>query len=93
MAVPSTLKKLILAIVALQFSFHSKANLLQVCKFDKIYNLGDSMSDTGNLVREVGVATFCARPPYGESLLAKPTGRCSNGLLMIDYIGMIISTI
>ncbi|KAG2695648.1 hypothetical protein I3760_07G022100 [Carya illinoinensis] len=59
---------------------------LMACKFDAIYNVGDSMSDTGNLVRENSALPF-ARLPYGETFFKNATGRCSNGLLMIDYIG------
>lgn len=62
------------------------AQSLKVCKFDGIYQLGDSVSDTGNLIREKPALPF-ARLPYGQTFFKKPTGRCSNGLLIIDYIG------
>ncbi|XP_002528395.2 GDSL esterase/lipase At5g03980 [Ricinus communis] len=66
----------------------STANLLQACNFDAIYQLGDSISDTGNLVQE-DPSSFCGRLPYGQNFFNnKPTGRCSNGLLMIDYIAL-----
>ena len=61
------------------------AKSLKVCKFDGIYNLGDSISDTGNLII-VSPAVPFARFPYGKTF-KKATGRCSDGLLMIDYIG------
>ncbi|KAL0320904.1 UNVERIFIED_CONTAM: GDSL esterase/lipase [Sesamum radiatum] len=54
-----------------------------------LYNmLGDSISDTGNLIREspIGSSTPFARLPYGQTFFKNATGRCSNGLLMIDYI-------
>ncbi|XP_010692365.3 GDSL esterase/lipase At5g03980 [Beta vulgaris subsp. vulgaris] len=53
--------------------------------FDQVYQFGDSLSDTGNLVLEnpVGAHTF-ANFPYGVSI-HHPTGRCSDGLLIIDY--------
>ncbi|KAJ9180276.1 hypothetical protein P3X46_008544 [Hevea brasiliensis] len=57
------------------------------CGFDAIYQLGDSTSDTGNLIQEDPASLF-ARRPYGETFFKKPTGRCSNGLLMIDYIAI-----
>ncbi|GLT94888.1 hypothetical protein SLE2022_126020 [Rubroshorea leprosula] len=57
---------------------------LQSCEFDALYQLGDSMSDTGNLIREDPSVVF-ARLPYGQTFFQKPTGRCSNGLLMIDF--------
>ncbi|KMT07930.1 hypothetical protein BVRB_6g145330 [Beta vulgaris subsp. vulgaris] len=49
---------------------------------------GDSISDTGNLIREdpIGSHSAFARLPYGQKFFHKPTGRCSNGLLMIDFI-------
>lgn len=56
-------------------------------QFEAIYQFGDSLSDTGNLVREgpAGAATPFARLPYGETFFHRPTGRCSDGLLMVDY--------
>ncbi|KAK3019832.1 hypothetical protein RJ639_005134 [Escallonia herrerae] len=61
-------------------------NGLKRCKFDKIYQFGDSISDTGNLIREGtgGARTAFARP---QTFFKNATGRCSNGMLMIDYIG------
>ncbi|CAA0822629.1 GDSL esterase/lipase, partial [Striga hermonthica] len=49
---------------------------------------GDSIYDTGNLIREVpiGASTPFARLPYGRDFHWTPTDRCSNGLLMIDFI-------
>ncbi|KAK9117671.1 hypothetical protein Sjap_016618 [Stephania japonica] len=76
---------------ALLSSFNSvngdaEANSLYL--FDTIYQFGDSIADTGNLVREgpLGAATPFSRFPYGDTYFNKPTGRCSNGLLMIDFI-------
>ncbi|XP_038877042.1 acetylajmalan esterase-like, partial [Benincasa hispida] len=63
------------------------AHLLKVCMFDAIYQLGDSISDTGNLIRE-NLNTPFSHLPYGESFFNNPTGRCSNGLLMIDYFAL-----
>ncbi|XP_052192845.1 acetylajmalan esterase-like [Diospyros lotus] len=63
------------------------AHHLKICHFDQIYQLGDSISDTGNLIREpIGAATPFAKLPYGETFFNSATGRCSNGRLMIDYI-------
>ncbi|XP_070036745.1 GDSL esterase/lipase At5g03980-like isoform X3 [Nicotiana tomentosiformis] len=59
------------------------------CKFEKIYQLGNSLSDTGNFIRESLVGAFSpfAKLPYGENFFQnKSTGRCSDGLLMIDFI-------
>ncbi|CAO2046316.1 unnamed protein product [Urochloa humidicola] len=53
-----------------------------------IYNFGDSLSDTGNLLREgdaTGVLQHTTSLPYG-SAIGGATGRCSDGYLMIDYL-------
>ncbi|KAL3516021.1 hypothetical protein ACH5RR_022923 [Cinchona calisaya] len=63
--------------------------LEKICHVNKIYQLGDSISDTGNFIRENSPHSgfLISRFPYGETLGA-PTGRCSNGLLMIDYFAL-----
>ncbi|OEL38696.1 GDSL esterase/lipase [Dichanthelium oligosanthes] len=50
-----------------------------------IYNFGDSLSDTGNLLRDgaTGMLKYTTGPPYG-SAIGGATGRCSDGYLMID---------
>ncbi|CAN6238430.1 unnamed protein product [Urochloa humidicola] len=53
-----------------------------------IYNFGDSLSDTGNLLREggaTGVLQHTTSLPYG-SAIGGATGRCSDGYLMIDFL-------
>jgi hypothetical protein len=56
-----------------------------------IYSLGDSITDTGNLVKEAppGMFETIKHLPYGVTF-GYPTGRCSDGLLMIDFLGMYI---
>lgn len=63
---------------------------LMKCRFDKIYQFGDSLSDTGNCIREslCGAHSACAAPPYGMNVFQKATGRCSDGMLMIDFIAV-----
>ncbi|XP_021744653.1 acetylajmalan esterase-like [Chenopodium quinoa] len=81
-------KKLVFfVVVALCSSFPLPALSQQIPKVDAIYQFGDSISDTGNLIREspIGEHTTFARLPYGQTYFHKPTGRCSNGLLMIDF--------
>lgn len=65
---------------------------LRSCKIDKIYQLGDSIADTGNRMLE-NPLDACSRLPYGESISQGPTGRCSDGLLMIDHIGNIFHSV
>lgn len=58
-------------------------------EFEAIYQFGDSLADTGNLIREAtGSKTAFARLPYGQTYFHRPTGRCSDGLLMVDYFAM-----
>ncbi|KAL3520372.1 hypothetical protein ACH5RR_018521 [Cinchona calisaya] len=59
-----------------------------ICPFQHIYQFGDSISDTGNIILKGGLASRApsSRFPYGMTSFGKPTGRCSNGLLMIDFI-------
>ena len=53
-----------------------------------IYSLGDSITDTGNLAKEAppGMFETIKHLPYGVTM-GTPTGRCSDGLLMIDFLG------
>ncbi|XP_059650242.1 GDSL esterase/lipase At5g03980-like [Cornus florida] len=81
-------------VVGFFFLFHlpqsCNAHPLKICDFDEIYQLGDSISDTGNLIREapIGAALPFGRLPYGQNFFNNATGRCSNGLLMIDYFAL-----
>ncbi|XP_033132044.1 GDSL esterase/lipase At1g28580 isoform X3 [Brassica rapa] len=56
--------------------------------FKSIISFGDSTADTGNLIGlsdpdDLPAAAF---PPYGETFFHHPTGRFSNGRLIIDFI-------
>jgi hypothetical protein len=59
-----------------------------------IYNFGDSISDTGNLLREgdTGLLNYTTEPPYGITI-GYPTGRCSDGYLMIDFLGILYTLV
>lgn len=53
------------------------------CGFQAIYNFGDANSDTGGRS-----AIFAENPsPYGETFFGKPSGRVSDGRLIIDFVG------
>lgn len=53
------------------------------CSFPAVYNFGDSNSDTGGR----SAAFVEVPPPYGETFFKKPSGRLSDGRLLIDFIG------
>ncbi|KAK1626076.1 hypothetical protein QYE76_000391 [Lolium multiflorum] len=86
MAAASSRAKLLLTLVLLQALMDSAA---PACSVDAIYSFGDSIADTGNLLREgpVGFFSSIGSFPYGQTY-EKPTGRCSDGLLIIDYLAM-----
>ncbi|KAL4653297.1 hypothetical protein ACB092_01G292800 [Castanea dentata] len=55
---------------------------LSHCDFPAIYNFGDSNSDTGG----ISAAFYPAGQPSGETFFHEPTGRGSDGRLIIDFI-------
>lgn len=62
----------------------------QQCRnFKSIIIFGDSITDTGNLLHlsDLNNLPQSAFPPYGETFFHVPTGRFSNGRLIIDFIG------
>ncbi|XP_057549670.1 GDSL esterase/lipase At5g03980-like isoform X2 [Amaranthus tricolor] len=71
---------------SVQTSLRNKGRSRITMQIEAIYQFGDSLSDTGNLVRETTrVKPAFARLPYGQTFFHRPTGRCSDGLLMVDY--------
>jgi hypothetical protein len=57
-------------------------------KYAAIFNFGDSLADAGNLcVDGIPSHLATARPPYGTTYFGYPTGRVSDGRLVVDFIG------
>ncbi|CAA0823650.1 GDSL esterase/lipase [Striga hermonthica] len=56
--------------------------------YDSIVSFGDSLADTGNLIRirPADDPPHCSRSPYGRTYFNRPTGRCSDGRLVVDFI-------
>ncbi|KAL0312741.1 UNVERIFIED_CONTAM: GDSL esterase/lipase LIP-4 [Sesamum radiatum] len=54
-----------------------------------IFNFGDSNSDTGGFVAGLGL-DFAY--PYGRSFFQRPTGRASDGRLVIDFLCEYLNT-
>nr|GMC70207.1 GDSL esterase/lipase At1g28590-like [Ipomoea batatas] len=66
--------------------------------YESIISFGDSLADTGNLLhllRSIGhhFVSSAAAFPYGETFFHRPTGRYSDGRLIIDFIGQMGSGI
>lgn len=58
---------------------------LPPCDYPALYNFGDSNSDTGG----IAAIFYPPGPPSGETYFGKPSGRASDGRLIIDFIGTI----
>ncbi|KAK3138313.1 hypothetical protein QOZ80_5AG0367230 [Eleusine coracana subsp. coracana] len=56
--------------------------------FTSMFTLGDSYMDTGNFVimASPAIPTVFDKPPYGMTFFGHPTGRYSDGRVIIDFI-------
>ncbi|KAM7530597.1 hypothetical protein LguiB_034007 [Lonicera macranthoides] len=58
--------------------------------YSSIFSFGDSLTDTGNLLHidlsSSNSPPHFGKPPYGKSYFYAPTGRCSDGRLVVDFI-------
>ncbi|XP_058771488.1 GDSL esterase/lipase At1g28590-like [Vicia villosa] len=56
--------------------------------YSSIFSFGDSLADTGN--QQLISPNLCSLPPYGETYFHRPSGRCSDGRLIIDFIAELL---
>ncbi|CAM8898913.1 unnamed protein product [Rhodiola kirilowii] len=55
--------------------------------YEAIFNFGDSLSDVGNLiVANPKAFSVVGKLPYGQTYFGRPTGRCSDGRLIVDFL-------
>ncbi|XP_027367914.1 GDSL esterase/lipase At1g28590-like [Abrus precatorius] len=73
--------------VAIAVFVIATAPLSTSCPYASIFSFGDSLADTGNLYfSSLAPCHHCFSPPYGETFFHHPSGRCSDGRLIIDFI-------
>ncbi|CAN1132153.1 GDSL esterase/lipase At1g54790 [Linum perenne] len=53
-------------------------------RYPAVFNFGDSNSDTGGLAAGIGYPI--ERFPYGQTYFHRPTGRFSDGRLIVDFL-------
>ncbi|XP_074574372.1 GDSL esterase/lipase At1g28590-like [Curcuma longa] len=66
-------------------SLHAELGLGVGC-YTSIFSFGASSVDTGNFLILTGNSCRAGRLPYGETFFHHPTGRFSDGRLIIDFI-------
>ncbi|KAF2579253.1 hypothetical protein F2Q68_00001732 [Brassica cretica] len=91
MASPSShplMKKLVTFILSTLF-LTTASSETQCQHFKSIISFRDSIADTGNLLglSDPNDLPHVAFRPYGDTFFHHPTGRFSNGRLIIDFIG------
>ncbi|CAN0880690.1 GDSL esterase/lipase At1g28580 [Linum grandiflorum] len=82
---PSLFHTFSFSILLFLLSFSSTA--VSTC-FTSIVSFGDSIADTGNLCQlsPLDNLPYMCFPPYGDTFFRRPTGRSSDGRLIIDFI-------
>jgi len=80
---------ILLVITSLTFGFHEKVvSSPSTGPYNAIFNFGDSLSDTGNFLASGALSyPVIGKLPYGQTFFNRSTGRCSDGRLVIDFIG------
>uniref|UniRef100_A0A0E0JFJ9 Esterase n=1 Tax=Oryza punctata TaxID=4537 RepID=A0A0E0JFJ9_ORYPU len=55
--------------------------------YTSMFSFGDSLTDTGNLVVSSPLSfSIVGKYPYGMTYFHRPTGRCSDGRLVVDFL-------
>ncbi|XP_072976235.1 sinapine esterase-like [Typha angustifolia] len=57
-----------------------------LCCYSHLFSFGDSIDDTGNWLHYAPVPGPVSQLPFGQTFFGRPTGRFSDGRLIIDFI-------
>jgi hypothetical protein len=82
--------KLLLGILSVLLLASVEPVISSLRRYDSIFSFGDTFTDTGNgrvVYAENSVPDPTAQPPYGQTFFGRPTGRSTDGRLIIDFIG------
>ena len=65
----------------------------KTCRFPAIFAFGTSNTETGGYgaIELFANVPFPLNPPYGETYFGRPSGRFSDGRIILDFIGISIS--
>ncbi|CAM0908007.1 unnamed protein product [Alopecurus aequalis] len=84
----ASIMKLLCALPVLLLAYVVPTSL-SLRPFNAIFSFGDSYADTGNdiaVFSQTSLPNPAGQPPYGMTFFGQPTGRNSNGRLIIDFI-------
>jgi hypothetical protein len=78
---------LVLLLVAAE-AFFVYADTNDYGRYSRVFAFGNSLTDTGNAaIFPVTAGGPFTRPPYGQTYFGHPSGRASNGRLILDFLG------
>ncbi|KAF8663353.1 hypothetical protein HU200_055969 [Digitaria exilis] len=88
-AMTNKLLRVLPALLLLASAGTGAVSSLPIRRYGSIFNFGDSYADTGNNIvffAERSLVDPAEGPPYGMTFFGHPTGRYSNGRLIIDFM-------